>query len=108
MVKKSIIGSILLVIIGSTLIIGFPIALLSIELSTYATIDDSLSYPYYNSNSSKIKTLNIYVEMGNIEVKYTPLTTLPIDYIVDIDVNLEMSGSILAGKSYEDFLNIGL
>ena len=99
MAKKGIIGAIFLVIIGFTLIIGFPIPLLSIKLSTYKTINKSISYPY----SDHIETLNLNIDVGDIEVRYIPLT---IDNVVVIDVNVVMSGSSLAERTYEDFIEI--
>ena len=76
-----------------------PIPIISISLSTYGSIDESFSCQYESSAPSSIETLNLNADVGNIEVIYTPP---PVDYLVKVDVNIELSGSILAGRSYDE------
>ncbi|MEE9376439.1 MAG: hypothetical protein V3V33_00200 [Candidatus Lokiarchaeia archaeon] len=100
MANKSIIAITLIVIISFTFIITIPILTLSNGLSNYGTIDEFLTIEYAPDNSSPIEKLNLNVDVGDVEIKYIDP---PVDYFVKINVNIEMVGSDLAGKSYTDY-----
>jgi hypothetical protein len=80
-----------------------PIPLISIKVSSYGIIDESLSFEYVPENSSPIERLNLNVDMGDIEIRYI---SPPVDYLAKIEVLVEMIGANLAGKSYSDFFDI--
>jgi hypothetical protein len=103
MLKKRFIGIILLVIIGCSLIIFVPIQIILIRLSSYSTINKSCRFIHQPSSPSSIEELNINSDVGNVEIRYIdPL----VDYYVLIDVNIVLSGQNVAGRLYEDYLNI--
>ena len=103
MVKKKIICVSSLIIIGFTLIVFVPIQLISFKFFSYGMIDESISYIYEPSSPSPIEKLYINVDEGDVQIKYI---NPPVDYYALIDVNIVMNGVKLAGKSYEDYLNI--
>jgi len=86
-------------------LIIIPISILSIHftLSGYDDIDKQLTYPYYSNNSSEIQALDLDIEVGDIEVRYIDPS---VDYLVKVEVNIEISGTNIAGKSYKDFFDI--
>jgi hypothetical protein len=105
MVNKGVILFASIIMISFGLIIVFPISILTIHLTQagYDSIDKPLIYSYYSSNSSEIQALNLDIEVGDIEIKYIEPS---VDYLVKVEVNIVMSGSNLAGKSYENFFDI--
>ncbi|MHA2325477.1 MAG: hypothetical protein ACXACB_08755, partial [Promethearchaeota archaeon] len=104
--NKSIILVPIIGIISFSLIIGIiPIMFLLDHLSTYGTISESRFFEYTPDSPSSNGTLNLNVDVGNIQINYIPP---PVDYHVKIDVNFELTGSHLAGKTYLDFFNISM
>ena len=93
MANKSILVVFLIVFLGISLIVTIPIFTISIQLSTYDVIEiTDNSFIYAPANSSPIEKLNIYAELGDIEIKYvSPLVV----YYAMIEVNIEMSGKNL-------------
>ncbi|MFX0039103.1 MAG: hypothetical protein ACFFCY_10295 [Promethearchaeota archaeon] len=103
MLKKRIIGIILIVITGCSLIIFVPIQIISIHLSSYSTINEFSCFKYKPSSPSSIEKLYINSDVGNVEIRYIDP---PVDYYALIDVNIVLNGQKVAGKSYGDYLNI--
>ena len=103
MVKKGAIILALTMIIGFGLIVAVPIGVLSVGLLPYGIINYSESFEYLPDSPSSVETLNLNVDIGDIEIKYIDP---PVDYFVKIDVNIEMFGLGLAGKSYSHYFNI--
>jgi hypothetical protein len=101
--KKKVILFPLFVIIGFSLIIAIPIGVLSDNLSTYDIYDNSYSYEYNPDVPSAIESLNLNIELGNVEIKYVDP---PVDYYAKIDVYIKMLGPGLAGKDCFDFFVI--
>ncbi|MFX1326644.1 MAG: hypothetical protein ACFE91_00680 [Promethearchaeota archaeon] len=85
-------------------IISFPTFILLAEYSHLSRIDESLTYTYSSTTPPIKKELNLNTDLGIIDIKYT---TQPTDYLIRIDVDIEMAGPNLNGKSYLDFFNIG-
>jgi hypothetical protein len=85
-------------------IIGIPSFLIFAEFGNFNRIDKSLAYTYSSPTPPIKKKLNLNLDVGTINIKYT---TLPVDYLIRIDVEIEMAGPNLNGKSYIDFFNIG-
>jgi hypothetical protein len=103
MSKKRIIGIILMVILGGSLIIILPIQIISIRLSSYSNINESCSFIYQPSSPSSIEKLYINADVGNVVIRYIDP---PVDYYMLIEVNIVLTGKNLAKKTYEDYLNI--
>ncbi|MHA2131219.1 MAG: hypothetical protein ACW99L_14735, partial [Promethearchaeota archaeon] len=87
------------------LIIVIPSSFLSkyFTRSGYGDINELITCPYFSNNHSEILTLNLDVEVGDIEVKYIKTS---VDYLMKVEVKIEMSGANLSRKSYYDFLDI--
>jgi hypothetical protein len=103
MSNKKLISITLMVIIGCSLIIIVPIQIISIRLSSYDTINKSCTFIYQPSSPSSIENLYLNVDEGNVEIRYIDPS---VDYYALIEVDIELIGKNLAGKSYEDYLNI--
>ncbi|MFX1303146.1 MAG: hypothetical protein ACFE9X_07295 [Promethearchaeota archaeon] len=96
----------ILIIINITfalIIISIPTVILLAEYSNYSRIDESLTYVYSSTTHPLERQLNLNADVGKININYN---TQPVDYLVKIDVNIEMAGPNLDGKSYLDLLNI--
>ena len=104
MANKSILVVFLIVFLGISLIVTIPIFTISIQLSTYDVIEiTDNSFIYAPANSSPIEKLNIYAELGDIEIKYvSPI----VNYFAMIEVKIKMSGNNLAGKDYKDIFEV--
>jgi len=85
------------------IIISIPTFILLAEYSNYSRIDEFLTYIYSSTTHPLKRKLNLNADIGLININYI---THPVDYLVKIDVNIEMAGPNLNGKSYLDFLNI--
>ncbi|MFX1346123.1 MAG: hypothetical protein ACFFBC_08110 [Promethearchaeota archaeon] len=103
MAKKAGIIIIIMIVLGITLIITIPVFIISTNLSAYGKIDESIPFYYNASNSSLMESLNINVDVGEIDIKYI---NEPVDYCVKVEIDIEMGGLGLAGKTYLDYFNI--
>jgi hypothetical protein len=103
MTNKAIKLIIIIVIICFSLIFSLPIVILSTTLAPYGKIFRSISFYYEPLNPSFMKELNINADLGNIDINYI---AEPVGYCAKLDMNIEMIGSDLAGKSYIDYLDI--
>ena len=103
MINKKIIIFAFMGIIGFAFIVAIPIGVLSVNFSSYGTIKKSLSFEYLPDTPSAVERFVLNVDIGDIEIKYIDP---PVDYFVRIDVDIEMAGPGLVGKSYSDYFNI--
>jgi len=103
MANKSIIAIFAIVFVGISLIITIPILTLSSGLSNYGKIDELLTFEYAPDNSSPIEKLNLNVDVGDVEIKYV---TTPVDYYAKIQVDIEMTGQLIAGENYSDYFSV--
>jgi hypothetical protein len=94
---------IIIVTLGIILIISIPILIISTNLSAYGTIDESIPFYYNASNSSLMESLSINVDLGEIDIKYIDE---PVDYCSKVEIDIEMIGLGLEGKTYLDYFNI--
>ena len=71
MIRKSVLAVIIVIIFGFSMIVSIPMILLSISFSPYYIIEHHKNYYYYNEtiNPSAIKSLNLYADVGEIEIK---------------------------------------
>ncbi|MFW9942615.1 MAG: hypothetical protein ACFFFT_16370 [Candidatus Thorarchaeota archaeon] len=103
MAKKAGIIIIIMIVLGIILIITIPVFIISTNLSAYGKIDESIPFYYNASNSSLMESLNINADVGEIDIKYI---NEPVDYCVKVEIDFEMGGLGLAGKTYLDYFNI--
>ncbi|MFW9942375.1 MAG: hypothetical protein ACFFFT_15155 [Candidatus Thorarchaeota archaeon] len=99
--KFRIISFIYLVFVFS--ILSIPSFVIFAEFANFSRIDKSLTFTFSSTTPPIKKELNLNTDVGIINIKYT---TQPVDYLVRIDVDIEMAGPNLNGKSYLDFFNI--
>ncbi|MFW9827968.1 MAG: hypothetical protein ACFFEY_10265 [Candidatus Thorarchaeota archaeon] len=100
MAKKIIVIVSIMIILGFSLLVAFPIVIFSNFLAPYSSINENVVFFCTESNISAIEELNLNVDVGNIQVNFV---NPEVEYAVKIDVNFEMIGSNLAGKSYFDY-----
>ena len=84
-------------------IISIPPFILFAEFSNFSRIDGSITFSYSSTAPPSKRELNLNADVGIININYI---THPVDYIIRIDVNIEMAGPNLDGKSFLDFFNI--
>ncbi|MFX0076532.1 MAG: hypothetical protein ACFE96_13905 [Candidatus Hermodarchaeota archaeon] len=103
MPKRTSVIIVLLSIIGLSFVVATPIGILSVNFSSYDSINKSLYFEYLPDTPSEVESLYLNIDYGNVEVDYIDD---PVDYFARIDVNIEMGGAELAGKDYSDYFNI--
>ncbi len=82
MAKKGVIGIILMIIIGFSLVIIIPISSISLIFSSYRCIEENFSYDFEPSSPSPIEQLYIIADVGNIDIKYVYYNVYPILSII--------------------------
>jgi len=102
MAKKSIITIIPMIIISFSLIIVAPITILSFNISSYETINESLIFKYYPESPTSSEKLNLNIDVGDIKIYYI---APPVDYYMKIEVNIDVLGHNLEGDSCIDYFN---
>ncbi len=85
-------------------IISIPSIVIFAEFVGFSKFNESLTYKYSSEPPPLENELNITTDLGIIDIKYI---AEPVDYIIKIEVSIEMAGPNLKGKSYLDFFNIG-
>ncbi|MFX1431522.1 MAG: hypothetical protein ACFFCY_15265, partial [Promethearchaeota archaeon] len=80
-------------------IVSIPSFVIFAEFSNFSRIDKSLTYTYSTTTPPIDQKLNLNIDVGIIDIKYT---TQPVDYLIRIDVDIELAGPNLNGKSYLD------
>jgi hypothetical protein len=82
---------------------SIPTSILLTEYSHSSRIDKNFAYIYSSTSAPTNYELNLNADIGEVEIKYT---SQPVDYLIKLDVIIEMGGSNLDGKSHLDFFNI--
>lgn len=103
MIKKSIIFLAISIILGFCILILAPIRIISSDLSSYGKIEDEFSIIYAPSSPTSTQGLYLNVDVGDIEVRYV---YPPINYVMKIEMELNMMGVNLSGKSLSDIFTI--
>ena len=103
MERKSVIAVVTITAVCIILIIAIPATIFLVGFSNYGKIDDTLTFYYLPSKSTPVEELSLNAELGNIEVQYT---TTPTNYHAKVEVNVEISGSNVEGKSCWEFFDI--
>jgi len=85
-------------------IISVPSFILLAKFSNFSRIDESLTYSYSSTAPPLNSELNLNADIGIVNINYI---SQPVDYIIRVDVNIEMGGPNLDGRSHLDFFNIG-
>jgi hypothetical protein len=85
-------------------IISIPSIVIFAEFANFSRLNKSLTYKYRSETPPIEKELNLITDVGIIDIKYVSPS---VDYLVMIDVEIEMAGPNLKSKSYLDFFNIG-
>jgi len=84
-------------------IIIIPTSIIYAKFVEFGRIDKTLTYKYSSETPPFKKDLNLITDVGIIDIKYT---TQAVDYLVRIDVDIEIAGQDLNGKSYLDVFDI--
>ncbi|MFW9937195.1 MAG: hypothetical protein ACFFD5_06065 [Candidatus Thorarchaeota archaeon] len=100
MAKKHITLIFVIIVVSFSFIFSVPVLIISSHLSIYGVINESFSLKYSLGTPDSIETLNLYVDVGNIEIKYIEP---PFDYHVKTDLDIKMGGANVVQKSYLDY-----
>ncbi|MFX0105202.1 MAG: hypothetical protein ACFE75_06905 [Candidatus Hodarchaeota archaeon] len=103
MVNKRIIAISTMVVLGFSLTIAFPIVFLSTTLAPYGIIHEGISFKCAPHNISSIEELNLNIDIGNIQINYVDPQ---VEDSVKLDINFDIIGSDVAGKSYLEYFSI--
>jgi len=101
--EKRIIFYMFSIVLGFGILIYIPINIISIDLSSYGKIEQTVSHIYAPSSPTSTQDLNLAIDVGDIEIKYA---YPPINYIMKIDMVLQMVGINLSGKSFSDIFTV--
>ncbi|MFX1573774.1 MAG: hypothetical protein ACFFB0_13575 [Promethearchaeota archaeon] len=102
MVNKRIVAIILVLIFGFSMTISIPIIILSAGFSPLVTIVETIRFEDTKYNSSAVEELNLIADVGNIKIQYI---TLPVEYCAMIEVNFDMVGYNLFGRTSSYYFN---
>ena len=82
------------------LIVGGTIGFFSTGFLTASSVTKEATFYYEPSSPDPIESLNISCDIGKINVQYNSSNT---PYYAKIDVDIEIAGLFMQGKSYTDF-----
>lgn len=99
---KAIRDIIIGIIFSFSIIFSVPIFILSTSLASSGKISERLQYLYNPSSPSNMEELSIGIDIGDVKLEYI---TTPVNYFAKLDINIEMIGLDLAGKSYLDYFD---
>ncbi|MFX1379629.1 MAG: hypothetical protein ACFFA4_11120 [Promethearchaeota archaeon] len=74
------------------------------KFGDYGKIHQSLTYKYTSDTPPLKKELNLNTDVGIIDIQYVPLS---VDFLVRIDIDIELAGPNIGSNSYLDFFSIG-
>lgn len=84
----------------SALIVGGTIGFFTTGYLTAGSVTKTTTFYYEPSSPDPIESLDVSCDIGKIVIQYNSSNT---PYYAEIDVNIEMSGLFMQGKSYTDF-----
>jgi len=90
------------IIIIAVLLVGGGVGFIAYGFATTGSIEKSFNFTYEPISPDPIEDLTFNVDIGTILFKYN---TSPTIYYAEIDVDLEIEGWYMEGKSYVDFFN---
>ena len=89
-------------IIGAVLLVGGGLGFVIYGFVVAGSIDESFNFTYEPSSPDSVEDLTFNVDIGSILFKYN---TSPTTSYAKIDVDIEVTGLYMEGKSYLDFFN---
>ena len=89
-------------IIGAALLVGGGLGFFIYGFVAAGSIENSFNFTYETSSPDPIEELTFNVDIGKIIFMYN---TSPMTSYANIDVNIEITGLYMEGKTYENFFN---
>lgn len=89
----------IILIFVASLLVGGTLGFIITGFATSGTIENSFSF-YYETSPSTIEDLDLSADIGKIDIQYNSSAT---PYIVEIQVDLQISGLFVAGRKYTNF-----
>ncbi|NVM45970.1 MAG: hypothetical protein HWN79_13720 [Candidatus Lokiarchaeota archaeon] len=89
-------------LIVAILVVGGGLGFFIYGFVAAGSIENSFNFKYEPSSPDPIEDLTFYADIGEIIFKYN---TSPTTSYANIDVNIEIAGLFMEGKTYEDFFN---
>ncbi len=89
-------------IVAVVLIVGGGLGFIIYGFVTRGVIENSFNFKYEPSSPDPIEDLTFNVDIGKILLKYN---NSPTTYYAKIDVDIEIMGLYMEGKTYEDFFH---
>jgi len=90
------------IIIIAVLLVGGGVGFIAYGFATTGSIENSFNFTYEPISPDAIEDLTFNVDIGTILFKYN---TSPTIYYAEIDVDLEIEGWYMEGKTYENFFS---
>ncbi|MFX1556681.1 MAG: hypothetical protein ACFFC9_05465, partial [Promethearchaeota archaeon] len=89
----------IILIFVASIIVGGGLGFVITGFATYGTIENSFSF-YYEGLPSPIEDLDLSADIANLDIQYNTSAT---PYVVEINVDLKISGLFAAGRKYTNF-----
>lgn len=89
-------------LIVAILAVGGVVGFVAFGASTVGSIEDEFNFTYEPSSPDPVEALNFNVDIGSLHFKYN---NSPTTYFAEIDVDMEITGWYMEGKTYLDFFN---
>jgi hypothetical protein len=89
----------IILIFIAALIVGGGLGFIITGVATSGTIEESFSF-YYEGTPSTIEDLNLNCDIGRIDIQYNTSAT---QYLVEVNVDLKVSGLFVAGRKYVNY-----
>ncbi|MFW9938010.1 MAG: hypothetical protein ACFFD5_10195 [Candidatus Thorarchaeota archaeon] len=89
----------IILIFVASIIVGGGLGFIITGFATYGTIENSFSF-YYEGLPSPIEDLDLSADIANLDIQYNTSAT---PYLVEINVDLKISGLFAAGRKYTNF-----
>ena len=90
------------IIIIAVLLVGGGVGFIAYGFATTGSIENSFNFTYEPISPDPIEDLTFNVDIGTILFKYN---TSPTIFYAEIDVDIEIEGWYMEGKTYEDFFS---
>jgi DUF4097 and DUF4098 domain-containing protein YvlB len=90
-------------LIVAILLVGGAVGFFVFGSMTAGSIDDSFNFTYEPSSPDLVEALIFNVDIGSLHFKYN---TSPTNLYADIDVEMEITGWYMEGKTYLDFFQL--
>ena len=89
-------------IVAVVLLVGGGAVFIIAGIATEGSIENSFNFTYEPSSPDSIEELTFNVDLGTILFKYN---TSPTTYYAEIDVDIEIAGLYMEGKTYTNFFH---